>query len=87
MTVQQSGKKAASTEPFDGRMQRLEGIVQELEEGGLDLEQAIERYQEGISLLKGCHETLEGFRQRVEELTKDAEDTLRPFTGDPDADA
>jgi len=71
---------------FDQRLAELEGIVAELEEGGLGLEPAIERYQRGIELLKGCHATLERYSQRVEELTKDAEGALRPFDGDPDAD-
>jgi|SRR6185436_11788152 len=69
---------------FDDKLQRLEKIVGELEQGGLGLEPAIERYQEGIQLLKECHGALEGYRRRVEELTKDAEAAMRPFEGDPD---
>jgi len=70
---------------FDARLLRLEAIVGELEQGGLSLEPAIERYQEGIELLKQCHRTLEGYRRQVEELTRDAEGALRAFEGDPDA--
>ena len=69
---------------FDTRMGRLEAIVGELEGGGLALEPAIERYQEGIELLKQCHGVLRGFKAQVEELTKDAEAALRPFEADPD---
>ena len=72
---------------FDQRLARLETLVGELEEGGLELEPAIERYQEGIELLKACHGTLARFRKRVEELSSEAEDVLRPFEGDPDLDA
>ena len=71
---------------FDTRMERLESIVGELEGGGLALEPAIERYQEGIELLKQCHGVLSGFKKQVEELTKDAEEALRPFESDPDLD-
>jgi len=70
---------------FDLRLERLEGIVAELEGGGLDLESAIGRYQEGIEHLKRCHRTLEEHRRRVEELTREAEGALRPYEGDPDA--
>ncbi len=70
---------------FDARLERLESLVAELEEGGLELEPAIDRYQEGIRLLKGCHEVLAGYRKQVEELTREAQDALRPFDGDPDA--
>jgi exodeoxyribonuclease VII small subunit len=69
---------------FDDKLQRLEKIVGELEQGGLGLEPAIERYQEGIQLLKECHGALETYRRRVEELTRDAEAAMRPFEGDPD---
>jgi exodeoxyribonuclease VII small subunit len=69
---------------FDARLRRLEALVAELEEGGLDLEPAIEKYQEGIGLLKECHTALAGYQKQVEELTRDAEMSLRPFEGDPD---
>lgn len=70
---------------FDERLARLESIVVELERGELSLEPAIARYQEGIGLLKDCHGILAGYRQRVEELTGEAEAQLSPFQGDPDA--
>ena len=75
------------TASFDDRMARLETIVTELEGGDLELEPAIACYQEGIELLKQCHGVLRGFKAQVEELTRDAEDALRPFEGDPDAAA
>ena len=86
-----SGKSEKTPAPaegvsFDQRLERLESIVAQLEEGGLGLEPAIERYQEGIELLKECHRTLESYRQDVEELTKDAALTVRRFADDPDAD-
>ena len=75
-----------ATEPtFDQRLERLESIVAELEQGELSLEPAIDRYQEGIGLLKDCHGLLQRYRKRVEELAQDAEDSLRPFADDPDA--
>ena len=69
---------------FDERLERLQSIVSELEQGELGLESAIERYQEGIELLKGCHGQLEGYRKQVEELSADAEASLRPYEADPD---
>ena len=68
---------------FDQRLARLVAIVAELETGGLSLEPAIERYQEGIGLLKDCRTVLEGYKKRVEELT--AQGGLEPYAGDPDA--
>lgn len=68
---------------FDQRLERLEALVGELENGGLGLEASIARYQEGVKLLRDCRTTLESFRKRVEELGSDG--TSAPFAGDPDA--
>lgn len=70
---------------LDQRLARLEAIVAELESGGVGLEQAIERYQEGVGLLKDCRTVLSGYRKRVEELSQGAEASLRAYAGDPDA--
>lgn len=70
---------------FDARLQRLEEIVQGLEEGDLGLEPAIERYREGVALLKGCRDILGGYKRQVDELTQEAESAVRPYSGDPDA--
>ena len=84
MTSQTPPERAAA---FDDKLQRLEAIVGQLEQGGLGLEPAIERYQEGIQLLKECHGALATYRRRVEELTREAELAMRPFEGDPDVPA
>ena len=70
---------------FDARLERLEAIVGELESGELGLEGAIERYRDGVGLLKACREQLDGYRRQVEELSGEAEASLTPFAGDPDA--
>ena len=80
-----SSSPATAPPSFDARLQRIEAIVAELEQKGLDLEPAIERYQEGIELLKQCHLALAQYRQRVEELSADAEQSLKPYLADPDA--
>lgn len=80
-------KKAPAKEAgFDERMAQLEALVGELEEGGLALEPAIARYQEGVELLKGCHEQLARYRRQVEELSAEAEDALGEFADDPDVE-
>lgn len=70
---------------FDTRLARLEALVVELEGGGLGLEAAIDRYREGVALLKGCRDTLGAFQKQVEELSQDAAGGARPYAGDPDA--
>jgi exodeoxyribonuclease VII small subunit len=85
MSAKQGAPEPAAEPGFDERLTRLETLVAELEGGGLGLEQSIEKYQQGIGLLKECHAVLAGYRKRVEELTRDADLALRPFAGDPDA--
>jgi exodeoxyribonuclease VII small subunit len=82
-TGQASPGKKRRDEPFDERLARLEALVAELEAGGLGLESSMERYREGVALLKGCRDLLAGFQRQVEELTREAQ--VEPFEGDPDA--
>ncbi len=72
---------------FDSKLARIEAIVAELEEGGLDLEAAIARYKEGVELRKECGAVLAGFKKQVEELTQDADNALRAYDGDPDIES
>lgn len=69
---------------FDARLEKLEAIVAELEDGSLGLEEAIERYQAGIGHVKACHGILARYRKQVEELSQEADESLRAFEGDPD---
>ena len=75
-----------AAESFDQRLARLEAIVLELENETIPLETAIERYQEGVSHLKSCRAILDGYQNRVEQLSADAEGGTTPYAGDPDAE-
>lgn len=75
-------QSASNAETFDQRLERLEKIVLELEQGRIGLEQSLDRYQEGVALLRSCRATLDGFRQRIEELQEGGE--LKPLGNDPD---
>lgn len=80
--------KSETGEGFEARLDRLRKIVDELESGEMPLEKAIERYEEGVSVLKSCAETLSKARLRVDELSKDADEALGlRRAGDLEADA
>lgn len=49
-------KKATMT--FEESMSALEVIVRDLEQGEVPLEEALEKFKEGIELSKVCQETL-----------------------------
>ena len=77
-------KKDESQPGFEQRMAKLEEIASELEAGELPLEQAIERYEEGVTCYKECHRILAGAEKKVEILTKSADGSLEgePFEED-----
>ena len=56
---------------FESAIAELESIVQAMETGSITLEQALEHYQRGTSLLKYCQETLQAAEQRVQQLEGD----------------
>jgi exodeoxyribonuclease VII small subunit len=57
---------------FEGAMDRLEGIVEEMESGKMPLEQLIVRYEEGMKLVKICQERLASAEQRIEIITRNS---------------
>ena len=65
-------KKPAPEANFEQAMQRLEGIVEEMESGKLPLEDLIVRYEEGMKLVKVCQERLASAEQRIEIITRNS---------------
>ncbi len=50
----------------------LENLVEELESGDLPLEKAMQKFEEGIKLTRGCQAALKDAEQKVEVLLKSA---------------
>ncbi|MHB1375112.1 MAG: exodeoxyribonuclease VII small subunit [Thauera sp.] len=65
-------KSATPPKSFEAAVSELEAIVQEMESGNLPLEDALARYQRGVSLLRFCQGTLSDAEQRVKVLEGDA---------------
>lgn len=53
---------------YEEAIEELEGIVEELEEGSGDLDQAIKAYERGALLKQHCEATLKEARMRVEKI-------------------
>ncbi len=64
--------KPVKPEPFEKNLERLDAIVQELEDADLPLEKALQLYEEGMKLSEVCHKQLEEAEGRVEVLMKKA---------------
>jgi exodeoxyribonuclease VII small subunit len=54
---------------FEQALERLQAIVQELEQGELGLDRALERYEEGVKLLRRCHDVLQKAERKIELLS------------------
>ena len=79
--VAQAETRPVAGMSFEEALAELEGIVQKLERGQLDLESSIQAYERGTALREHCAEKLRQVQLRVEKLTLDREGTprLQPF--------
>ncbi|MFC4738077.1 exodeoxyribonuclease VII small subunit [Bacillus daqingensis] len=53
---------------FEESMKKLESIVQNLEQGDVPLEEAIDMFQEGMKLSKACHDKLHKVEKQMTEV-------------------
>ena len=63
-------KKTEPQPNFEGAMDRLEEIVEQMESGKMMLEELIVRYEEGMKLVKICQDRLASAEQRIEIITR-----------------
>jgi exodeoxyribonuclease VII small subunit len=73
------GKKVDQT--FEAALKRLEEVLEALEHGELPLEEAMKAFEEGVQLVRFCHQKLDEVEKRVELLLKDESGRFftRPF--------
>lgn len=66
---------------FETALLELEGVVRELEDSRLGLEEALARYEHGVGLIKQCQEQLLQAEQRILLLARGDNDqpVLQPF--------
>ena len=64
-------KKEAPQPSFEAALQRLEEVLEALEHGNLNLEEALKAFEEGVNLVRFCHGKLDEVERRVELLLKD----------------
>jgi exodeoxyribonuclease VII small subunit len=66
---------------FETSLERLEEIVQELEQDDLPLDKSLKLFEEGIKLSRVCNRRLEEAERKVEILLKDKAGNMitKPF--------
>ncbi len=60
---------------FEETIKKLEVITNELEKGDLNLDESVEKFEEGMKLSKICNEILEDAEKRISILIKKDETT------------
>lgn len=55
---------------FEKALEKLEKIVEELEDGDLSLDNSLKKYEEGVKLARMCQEKLDHARKKIETLVK-----------------
>ncbi len=58
------------TESFEVSLTELQTIVSELEDGSLELEASLARFERGVGLLRTCYVILDSAEQKIETLTR-----------------
>lgn len=65
---------------FEAALAELEILVGQLEQGELSLDQALQRFEQGVALARVCQTALRQAEQKVEQLLEsDGEPIIAPF--------
>ncbi|MBV61804.1 exodeoxyribonuclease VII small subunit [Abyssibacter profundi] len=67
-----------SLSDFETAVSELESIVEAMESGDLSLEQALQRFERGVTLVKSCQDAVRHAELRIRQLTEDGEETPLP---------
>lgn len=72
---------------FETSMERLKKIVEELEAGGLTLEESLKKFEEGVKLTQFCLRKLDEAEKQIEMLMKTESGKLvsRPFESESES--
>lgn len=66
--------------PFEAALAELESLVGQLEQGELTLEEALQRFEHGVALVRTCQTALQLAEQKVAQLIeRDGELETLPF--------
>ena len=70
---------------FEKGLDKLEGVVKQLEDGEITLEQSLKLFEEGVQLSQGLRKQLDDAESKVEILMKKGGDYMpKPFSLDED---
>lgn len=59
---------------IEEQLQQIEQIASELENGSIGLEEALEKYEEGVRLVRGCASQIDRVQKRIKVIETETED-------------
>ncbi len=63
---------------FEQAMEKLEGIVEQIESGQIGLAESIAEYEKGVKLIKQCRTILDAAEKKIQLLARNENDELEP---------
>jgi len=68
---------------FEQALKQLETIAERIEQGTIGLEESIQKYEEGMSLVHHCRDILAQAELKIQQVRKNADGSaeLTPFKG------
>ncbi len=80
-------KRSKKTLDFETALAELEGLVEQMEQGDLSLDESLKQFERGVELTRACQTALKEAEQKVQILLeKDGQAELESFTSDSDTD-
>lgn len=72
---------------FDAQLKELETLVTRMEQGDLDLDDALRQFEQGVALVRQCEQQLQAAEQKVQILSQQGgQESLQAFDAKPSAD-
>ncbi len=79
----EGNEETAIAAHFDDSLAELETLVADLEQGDLNLEDSLARFERGVMLARQCREQLTAAEQKVQQLlAREDGEELNPHTND-----
>ncbi|MFW5981908.1 MAG: exodeoxyribonuclease VII small subunit [Halanaerobiaceae bacterium] len=64
---------------FEKALEDLENIVNDLEDGGLPLDKSLDKFTEGVKLIKYCNKELSKAEKKIEMVVNEGDDFSEPI--------
>lgn len=70
---------------FESDVRQLEALLEDMENEGLTLEEAIQKFERGVKLVQKCQQALEQAEQKIKVLMKDNKLELADYSPDKES--